>query len=140
MATGDAAGGERRAERGAAFERDVAFERAVRREQNAITVHEQSAQHHDRVAQTLRARAGLAVDPGVRAMLMEQAEVVRARAEAARQRAEDVRTRLRREGIPLSRPTPEQAQGSEAIRPPPSSREGRTKVDAPGDPGSRTLG
>lgn len=75
------------------------FERAVRREFEAIRVHEAAATRHRAVATVLEQRAARDSNHGTREASLHLAELCRARAAAALDRAEEARTRLREDGV-----------------------------------------
>jgi len=76
------------------------FQRAVRRERDAIKAHESAAAQQDSAAAILEARAAHESEPD-RVHLLQLASEFRARAAAARERARLARERPRVEGIDL---------------------------------------
>lgn len=79
--------------------RRQAFDRAVRRERAAITLHEQAAALHDATAVRLDAAVLVAVDLRRAEALRARAATERHRAGVARARAAGVRARLTAEGV-----------------------------------------
>jgi hypothetical protein len=75
------------------------FDRAVRREFEAIRLHEAAASRHQAVATVLEQRAARDSNDAKREMSLRLAETCRARAVAALNRAQEARNRLREEGI-----------------------------------------
>jgi cysteinyl-tRNA synthetase len=76
-----------------------AFDRAVRREFEAIRLHEAAASRHWAAATVLEQRAARDSNHAKREMSLRLAERCRARAAAALNRAQEARNRLRDEGI-----------------------------------------
>ncbi|HET8660254.1 MAG TPA: hypothetical protein VFM55_14810 [Micromonosporaceae bacterium] len=76
----------------------AAFERAVRREREAIAAHDRAAQLHDTAGALCEQRALTESDEVRREQLVEQAGLERARALNARMRAARARKRLADEG------------------------------------------
>lgn len=79
-----------------------AFERAVRRELEAIRVHEAAATRHGAVATILEQRAVRCESGPEHEASLRLAELCRTRAAAALNRAEGARSRLRDEGVELN--------------------------------------
>jgi hypothetical protein len=76
-----------------------AFDRAVRRERQAIVLHERAATMHEATANRLDAAVRTAVDLLYGESLRERAVAERALAGVARARAAAVRARLTAEGV-----------------------------------------
>ena len=77
----------------------AAFERAVKREREAIAAHDLAAQFHDAAAALNEQCALTEPDEARMAMLIRRAEAERDRAERARYRADQARQRLIAEGV-----------------------------------------
>ncbi|RBY95835.1 hypothetical protein DQ237_11850 [Blastococcus sp. TF02-8] len=78
---------------------EQAFERAVRRERDAITLHERAAALHDATADRLDEESLAAIDATDAEGLRERAAAERHLAGLARARAAGVRARLTAEGV-----------------------------------------
>ena len=76
-----------------------AFDRAVRRERDAIGVHEHAAVLHDQSAELLEQAAATELDPVRSKNFRRGAEMERRLALKARERARTVRARLAAEGV-----------------------------------------
>jgi hypothetical protein len=77
----------------------LALVRAVRRDRDAIAVHEAAAARHEQTAVAVERCAAVFDDDRVREAALQLAARCRERADAARYRAEAVKTRLRSAGI-----------------------------------------
>lgn len=81
-----------------------AFRAAVRRELEAIELHEEAARRHDDLAAQLEHMARMDKTEELQAEAMTVAANARERAVRARARAEEVRHRLRSEGVDVDNP------------------------------------